>query len=195
MQRYIAKLFIFEFMKHLHILSLLTALVLTACDHKPPALPDCLTASSGFTPEDCPGNGSCSFEFYPDSKLVVNDEEQYISFEVKPGDHLVFHFKYKRQDNPLIMDDEYEEAIYFEVRPSGNCFLISSENLENAEALFGRMCFCPDEWYHRIDQGCIYGYKINEKTWNVSMNVTATSEFSSYNRMKQHDFTRQVRPD
>jgi hypothetical protein len=182
-------------MKYHRIVTIILILALSACDHKPPSLPDCLTASSDFKPDDCPGNGSCSFEFYTESKLEITEEGKNLSFEVKPGKNLVFHFYYKKHDNPMILDDEYEETIYFEVNPSGNSFLITGEELKKAGAIFARMCFCPDGGYHRINQGCIYGYKINDRTWNISLNVTASTEFSSYNRMKQRDFSKAVRPD
>lgn len=181
-------------MKNLRTITIMLILALSACDHKPPTLPDCLTASAGFNPDDCPGKGNCSFEFYTDSKLEFTEEGQYLSFEVKPGANLVFHFTFRKHDNPMIMDDEYEEKIYFEVNPAGNSFLISGEDLKKAGAMFGRMCFCPDGGYHRIDQGCIYGYKINCRTWNISLNLTASTEFSSYNRMKQTDFSKKERP-
>jgi len=181
-------------MKNLRYIVAILSLGLSACDHKPATLPDCLTVSSDFKPEDCPGNGNCSFEFYPDSKLEVTQEELNLFFEVKPGENLVFHFQYIKRDHPDIMDDEYNENIYFEVNPTGNSFIISGEDLKKTGALFGRGCFCMDAGYHRIGQGCIYGYKINDRTWNISMNLTATSEYSSYNRMKQQDFVRKQRP-
>ena len=175
-------------MKKLQLIIIL--LVLVACEHNPPNLPDCLTITSGFTPDNCSDNGSCSYEFYPDSKLEITEEEGYVSFEVKSGENLVFRFRFHKNDNPIIMDDEYEETILFEVRPSGNTFLITRDDLNKDGAIFGRMCFCPDGGYHRIGEGCIYGCKINSRTWNISLNLTAISEFSSYNRMKQKDFTR-----
>jgi hypothetical protein len=95
-------------MRNLRLITVLVVLVLTACDHKPPSLPDCLTKSSDFKPDDCPGNGDCSFEFYPDSKLEITEEEHYISFEVKPGNNLVFHFYFRKNDNPMILDDDLE---------------------------------------------------------------------------------------
>lgn len=181
-------------MKCLLPLCFLVLVGLTACDHEPPSIPDCLTESGGFNPDDCPGNGTCSFVFFPDSKLEITQEEKYVSFEVKPGKNLVFHFEYDKHDNPMITDDEYYEHIYFEVKPECNSFVIHEEDLKTACALFGRLCFCPDSGYHFIEQGCIYGYKINDHTWNISLNLTASSGNSSYNRMKQRDFTRTGRP-
>ena len=181
-------------MKNFCLFCILLVLAFSSCDHKPPTLPDCLSATSDFKPDDCPGNGNCSFEFYPDSKLEITEDGQSVSFEVIPGNKLVFHFEYIKHDNPMIMDDEYYENIYFEVNPEGNSFVISGVDLEKAGALFGRGCFCPDGGYHRIDQGCIYGYKINDRTWNISLNLTATTEFSTFNRMKQRDFSKKERP-
>jgi len=169
-------------------------LFMVACDHKPPTLPDCLSATSGFVPEDCPEGGNCSFTFYPDSKLEISEVEEFLSFEVKPGTNLVFHFYYERNDHPMIMDDEYQEGIYFEVKLDGDSFLITADELEASGVIFGRMCFCPDAGYRRMQSGCIYGYKIDECTWNISMNLTATSEFNSYNKMKQQDFVKKTRP-
>jgi hypothetical protein len=185
-------------MKTLRIITVIlvaVVLVLPACDHTPPTMPECLTAVSEFKPDDCPGNGDCSFAFYPESKLEVKEAEQYVSFEIKSGENLVFHFEYIKHDNPLILDDEYVEDIYFEVKPAGNSFVISTEDLKKAGVLFGRGCFCADGGYHRINQGCIYGYKINDRTWNISLNLTATTEYSSYNRMKQRDFLKTQRPE
>jgi hypothetical protein len=180
------------FMKYLKITALLILAAFMACDRKPCTLPDCLTASSNFEPEDCPGNGTCTFEFYPDSKLVVTEENGWIVNEVKSGNKLVFHFEFNKHTQPYITDAGYSESIYFEVEPEGNTFLISQEDLEGANALFNRSCFCPEVGYFRITEGCIYGYKVNEKTWNISLNLTASSASSTYNRMKQHNFSRKT---
>jgi hypothetical protein len=178
-----------------YLLLAFLALMLSTCGPKTPELPECLSASSDFEPEDCPDNGTCTFEFYSGSKLQIDDSEQYLTFEVVAGDNLVFHFHYKKNDNPQIQDDEYQEDIYFEAKPSGNSFLISSDQLKQAGVIFGRLCFCPDEWYHWVDQGCLYGTKVDDDTWNVSLNLTTTAEVSTYKRMKQHDFIKAARPE
>jgi len=182
-------------MNNLRIITVILVLAITACDHKPPTLPDCLTSSSDFKPDDCPGNGSCSFEFYPESKLEVLNDAQGIQFKLKEGKNLVFHFEYTRHVSPLITDAGYSESIYFEVKSGCKSFLIREEDLEDSGAIFGRFCFCPDFGYFRISQGCIFGNKINDRTWNVSLNLTATSQSSAYNRMKQRDFLKKERPE
>ncbi len=172
---------------------LLLILLVTSCTDKPAILPDCFTAKGEFIPEECPTKGNCSFEYYPDSKIIVTDDSLSSWMEVVDGDFLVFMFKYKKNDNPMIMDDEYEEYIWFEVQPEGDSFLITGDQLRNAGAMFGRMCFCADGGYHRITEGCIYGYRKSDKTWNISLRLTTVTNVSTYERMKQHDFTRTTR--
>ena len=177
------------------ILPIFIALALAACKPDAPELPECLTAASGFVAENCPDQGTCDFRYYECSTLEVTDGEFGIQKELKAGENQVFHFEFTKIVSPLIMDAGYSESIWFEVKPEGNSFLIEQKDLEKAGALFGRSCFCPDVGLFQITQGCIYGRKTGKHRWEVTLNVTASGEYTTWNRMKQCDFVRSARPD
>jgi hypothetical protein len=182
-------------MKRMILPALVMLLVVAACEHQPVELPSYLTPAAGFEPENCPGHGSCVFNYYEKSSLNTNDGEYGVQYELKDGGNLVFHFEYTRYNEPLIMDAGYSESVWFEVKPDGDSFLIETGDLRAAGAVFGRFCFCMDAGYFRITDGCIYGRKSGKNSWEIIFNLTAASESNSWNRMKQVNFVRSARPD
>jgi hypothetical protein len=181
-------------MKRITLITL-CLVAMASCEHQPAELPECLTAASGFVPENCPDHGTCKFSYYCGSKLDVTEGEYGLQKEVKAGDNMVFHFEYTRIVSPLILDAGYSESIWFEVKPKGDSFLIGPEDLQEAGAIFGRSCFCPDVGFFRMTQGCIYGRKTGNNCWEISLNLTVASESTTFNRMKQVRFIRSARPD
>jgi len=81
----------------------------------------------------------------------------------------------------MMLDAGYTETILFEVNPELVNFLLTGTALEEANTLYGNLCFCPDAGYHFVKDGCIKGKKYGKNEWQVEMNIKAhgqTREFS-----------------
>lgn len=167
------------------------ALISFSCEKKEPGeLPACLSQFGEFIPDNEPRDGIAAFEFYADAKLVITDQEDWFSFEKVSGDHLVFKYEFVYDDAPDIIDDEYSEVVWFEVNPEGDSFEIDLSDFEQYKGLYGRLCFCVDGGWHKISDGCIYGKKIKDNTWNISMAIQLATNLQTYTRMIQSDFVR-----
>ena len=96
--------------------------------------------------------------------------------------------EFNKDDNPNIADDEYGEAIYFEVDPNKNSFHLSSDDLDDAKTVFGRFCFYVDGGFHSVDEGCIIGEKITENKWEVSFSLRINSTWEPITVMVSEEF-------
>ena len=172
------------------ILSILvvTSLVMSCTKEDPHELPDCFTSEAGFDPQNCSTEGKCSFNYYPDKKLIIHNENDNLWMETEDGDNLIFHFQYDKNDSPYIADDEYSEAIWFEVSPTDDTFRIDLDILSQGRVLFNRMCFCVDGGFHWVFGGCIFGKKQNDNTWTVWLSIESTTNYATYQWMKKADF-------
>ena len=170
---------------------ILLVLLLTSlgCERDfPDSLPDCFREENGFKADRCPSEGACEFKIYANSDLIVHTEEQWVWMEQIKGEHLVFQYQYTKRDHPQIADDEYSETIWFKVKPNGNTFFLKTNELEDAAVLFNRACFCIDGGLHKIKTGCIFGIKNSDNSWEVFLNLEASTNFNVYHRMKREVF-------
>ncbi len=160
-----------------------------ACEKKTiDKLPDCLDQFGDFTPNNKPDDGEVEFIFYENAALDVQENDGRVYFEQVEGDQLVFKYEFIADDNPMIADDEYGEIVWFSVDPDQDTFEIHANNFKRNDALFGRMCFCVDGGFHRIDEGCIFGKKTSETTWEVAFAIQTNTGFETYTRMIQESF-------
>jgi len=150
--------------------------------------PDCLDQFGEFVANNKPGDGQVELIFYDRSDLAIDEYDNNIGVDKVAGDRLVFKYIYTFDDNPNIADDEYSEIIWFAVDPKGDSFEIHSDDFENSSASFGRMCFCADGGFHWMSKGCIYGEKIGEGRWEVSIAIQSETNYDTYTRMIQGDF-------
>lgn len=151
-------------------------------------LPECLSQFGEFKPINKPMVGDANFVFYESAALLVTEEDDNINFDLVDGDRTVFRYEFSKNDNPEIADDEYGEAIWFEVEPNADTFQLSDDDLVEAHALFGRFCFCVDGGFHKLERGCIYGEKISDSEWRVAIAVRTHTTWEAYTRMIYTDF-------
>ena len=105
----------------------------------------------------CPDDGNCTFEVLTNSSLNLRtDGIGQLYPEVKKGNKTVLKFEYKRTVDPRILDGGYTEIIYAEVDPEVEDLSLSDEQLNSANVVFGRLCYCKGQaGYFRIDQGSL----------------------------------------
>lgn len=119
----------------------------------------------------CPPNGDCHFDIFESSELALTENQGFISLRTDPGGKLVFCYQFQKEDQPNLADDEYKEELFWEIPEDIDSFEFVDEELSNAKTTFGRLCFCADGGYHRVNKGVLKGTKIGNKQWEISCNL------------------------
>lgn len=182
-------------MKKFSLLVLSVLLSLSACKKDEfVEFPECLSQFGEFSPENEPFKGEVSFSYFEESKIRVEETEDYLSFQIEEGNKLVFRYEFTKDDSPQIADDEYGEAIYFEVPGGSDQFTLTTSELKKAGGVFGRFCFCADGGFHHLAEGCIHGEKLPNGKWKVALAVKTLSTWEPMVRMISADFEKKDRP-
>jgi len=141
---------------------------------------NCIDNNPGFNPEPVPEMGSLSLTFYNNSKITTRQQDGITYAEITSGDMTVFQYYYTVDPEPMAIDDEYEHVILFEVSVGTDEFLLSGNDLDRANAMFGNFCFCSAVGYFPITSGCIKGQKMNKGEWHIDINILAEIENQHY---------------
>ena len=85
---------------------------------------------------------------------------------------LMFEYRHVSAQNDQIADDEVSEMIYFNVQPDRTGkFMLTGDDLKNAQGHFYRGCFCMNRGTHLIVSGKIRGAKMSKTTWYINADV------------------------
>jgi len=131
-----------------------------------------LSCSESDDASDNPLTGDTErFQFYTNRSVAVG-ENDFAGISV--GSSLVFEYTFTAEDNPDLADDEYAERILFQVDPELNSFIFTNEELISTNAYFDKFCFCLIEGSIPLEEGTISGERVNNETWNVTIDVAFT---------------------
>ena len=112
------------------------------------------------------------YTFKTNSQVVLTEiDEDYYLANVESGDNLVFIYKFVKDDDPDIADDEYVERIIFEINKDLTSFSFTSEDINESNMYFNQFCFCPSIESIHIVNGTLEGEKINNSKWLIALNV------------------------
>ncbi len=112
--------------------------------------------------ENCPNDGNCSIEIFPDSELEVKQDEFGNSYPViNSGNKLVIQYLYKKTPIENTADSNYSETIYFEIDNDKINLDLQNEKLQEVKLLYGRLCYC---------KGTTGYFKVNKGNLQVKMN-------------------------
>ncbi|MEQ8580990.1 MAG: hypothetical protein RIC30_07275 [Marinoscillum sp.] len=104
------------------------------------------------------------YTYYQDAKLA----EDYP--HVLPGDSLVFLRYHQAEDKENVMDDEYAEALYFQV-PDTTQFLYEGVlQLQELKVRLYPYCFCLDAVGNTIEGGKISGTQ-RDGIWRITADI------------------------
>lgn len=148
---------------------------------------NCIDGMPDFQPE-ATNNQEYDFRFFEHSSLEVDESDRINGVDIVPGDNLVFQYEFVRNDSPQVADDEYTEYILFEIPADLDSFIISGEDLQKSNAVFGAFCFCADRGYFWIGDGCIKGERVNHSTWNIAINISAQASHQEFTKMLSEEF-------
>ena len=103
----------------------------------------------------CFENGDCTVEILKNAELLIRkDETGQLYVEIIPGVKNVFKYSYTRKKLEGIADSGYQEIILFEFLSGEINLLLQDKNLQEANLVFGRLCYCKGEsGYFRINRG------------------------------------------
>lgn len=104
--------------------------------------------------------------------LKDNNAGGYYGEERDSAGILSFEYHYIGAQNDQVADDELSEIVYFNIKPDKTGkFLLSGNDLKQAQAHFYRGCFCMNRGTHLIESGTIRGVKMSKTTWYINANV------------------------
>ncbi|MFK7807751.1 MAG: hypothetical protein AB8F74_08145 [Saprospiraceae bacterium] len=159
MKKYLISVFVLMFIN-----SACTQLEVAVCE-------DCQFSCNNENETDvitnsCKENYDCTFKIYPNSKVVIDEEEGFQS-----GNKTVFQLITSTEGSPLIADDEFVNILVMELDSDQTSFSVSDEELSNMNVHFKTVCFCADVKFNAPDKGCIQGLKQADGSWLIQGNL------------------------
>jgi len=103
----------------------------------------------------CYENGDCTVEIFKNTELLIKkDDTGQLYVEIIPGIKNVFKYSYTRKKLEGIADSGYQEIVLFEFLSGEINLHLQDKNLQEANLVFGRLCYCKGEsGYFRISTG------------------------------------------
>lgn len=104
----------------------------------------------------------------------------------KEGSSLVFQYNYSYTSCPEIADGDRSEQLIFQIEPTKSNFKYYSDSLRNINCYYRSFCYgCPPSSIIPTG-GIIEGRKINDKTWNINIDI----KVNEYHSLKvEENFT------
>src|SRR4030095_9598633 len=93
-----------------------------------------------------------------------------LSFQVNPGNDLVFSYIHNGPECKSLADEEYTDRLVFEVPASSISFLFQNSQLADAMCLFIKYGFLKTPAL-LINSGYIKGTKISNTKWDIEIDV------------------------
>lgn len=133
----------------------LTFLALFACASKTVPPKKEKMESHNFSPNTCAENGNCTMEIFKKSELLIRkDDAGQLYVEIIPGAKNVIKYSYIKKSLEDIADSGYQEIILFEFLNGEINLHLQNKNLQEANLIFGRLCYCKGEsGYFRVTKG------------------------------------------
>ena len=133
--------------------------------------------------------GTYTFSYFENSRInIYEDKNKLNAAVIEPGDKIVFQFRYRKKDDPMIIDDEFTQLIQFEIDSKVSEFVISGIDLKKCNAVVAYLCFCPYGGFHYATDGCIQGTKLNDQSWEIKMHLKGKLENGSIDELIKHEF-------
>ena len=119
--------------------------------------PDCIT-------------DTYSYDFYAAKKIDTTTTNTGLSFQVNPGNDLVFSYIHNGPECKSMADEEYTDRLVFEVPAGSSSFFFENTQLADAMCLFIKYGFLTTPAL-LIDSGYIKGIKLSDTKWDIEIDV------------------------
>lgn len=126
--------------------------------------------SNTYQVSECPENGTCSFHILRNKSFDIKKDEFDMTYgELNDSDKILLKFEYVRNTPENTADGQYRELIYIEIDPNTEVLDLRDKDLENANVIFGRICFCHGQTgYYHITDGHLKLKKTSENSFSLS---------------------------
>lgn len=116
-------------------------------------------------------------EYIDDESELLIKSDPFDKFSVEKGDSVVFVFSEVPPEDPSIQDDEITRQLYFQIDSTLDSFELVGEGLKESPVLARIQClFCEGSSSFKVEEGSIRGAKINETTWDITIDVIIWNE-------------------
>jgi hypothetical protein len=107
--------------------------------------------------QDCPDSGKCTLELLTNKNFELKQDKFGNNYPfITNGDHFLVVFTYRKTPIPDVEDSSYKEVLYIDLGETLKSFSLRDKQLKDANVVYGRLCFCPDETgYYPIRNGTL----------------------------------------
>ncbi len=102
---------------------------------------------------------------------IPPEDSDFFVATIDTGNKQVFEYNFDSPSDPQIADSGFSEIIIFEIQSDIEEFNLKNEELNNINAFYRAICFCPNTESVRISEGTISGKKINSTSWTIQIDV------------------------
>lgn len=104
------------------------------------------------------------FTYVKNSSIVIKPYDEGFDHDIAAGNKVVLQYFFKAKDYIHVADDEYSEYLRFEIPANAKSFKFTNQQMQDANVIFNRGCFCPETGNYRITKGTIKGKRKGCKT-------------------------------
>ena len=121
---------------------------------------------------ECPKDGDCSFELFPNSSINLVVREGTSSYTtIEKGNKTVFKFSFKRNVDQQVMDGHYIEEIFAEFDSDLSELNLEDKELRKVNLILNRICYCKGSYgSYVVTKGELSLKKIKKNTYQLNIN-------------------------
>lgn len=120
---------------------------------------------------ECPKDGDCSFELFPNSSINLVVREGTSSYTtIEKGNKTVFKFSFKRNVDQQAIDGHYIEEVFAEFDANVSELNLENKELRKVNLILNRICYCKGSYgSYIVLKGQLSLKKIAESTYHLSI--------------------------
>ncbi|MDC9721638.1 MAG: hypothetical protein PSN34_02540 [Urechidicola sp.] len=131
-----------------------------------------LTETQEFSSNtECPEDGDCSFELFPNSSINLVVREGTSSYTtIEKGNKTVFKFSFKRNVDQQVVDGHYIEEVFAEFDADLYDLILENKELRQVNLILNRICYCKGSYgSYVITKGQLSLKKMKKNTYSLSI--------------------------
>ena len=131
---------------------------------------------------ECPEGYDCEAELIKNTSINILEDtigKNYVRLE----DNAAFHtlkYSYGYKSSPQLADANYQEVIYFQFPVDAKNMQLTEKEVETANFIIAKHCFCPDAGYELIKDGNI-SVVADENKYYITLDFQSDKKMRSGN--------------
>ncbi|MFK5877980.1 MAG: hypothetical protein QM478_00640 [Flavobacteriaceae bacterium] len=120
---------------------------------------------------ECPEDGDCSFELFPNSSINLVVREGTSSYTtIEKGNKTVFKFSFKRNVDQQVVDGHYIEEVFAEFDAEVSDLVLENKELRQVNLILNRICYCKGSYgSYVVTKGKLSFKKIKKNTYALTI--------------------------